>query len=118
MRIALVLALLLALLPPSFGWNPSRTDCCADSCTCTSAEEPSCCEKDEGPVYVAPCGCGHSHGPLSVHRPAFDWAPLPRPTGLELPAPSSAPAARVESFWPAPAPRPEPPPPRSACASM
>jgi hypothetical protein len=110
-RASLWIALFLALLPQSFGWNPSRTDCCQDACECTSAEEPSCCEEDEGPVLVAACGCGHSHGPRTVHRSPFDWFAPPASPALATPV---APPVMTEASegLVGRTPVPEPPPPR------
>lgn len=114
MRLVWLVLVVLALVPETFGWRWTPGNCCGDSCTCGTAEVPSCCKKTEGPVIVALCGCGGSHAPTVVQRAHFDWFAervdssevLALPAERVEPAPEELPSGNVVA--------PEPPPPRSA----
>ena len=112
MRLAWVLTLLLALFPESFSFRGKACECCDESSSCSATPGRSCCEKPEGPVIVARCGCGMDHGPRHVSREPFEWYGVaPEPVRGLVPD-----AARpVERAPLAPLSRreaPEPPPPR------
>ena len=106
-----MLTLFLALLPEQLGWTPD-SECCQEACSCAVSAAKSCCDEAAGPVIVALCGCGESHGPRLLERLHVDWFGPPR----ALPEFES----RTASWHEADAARvpyglalaPEPPPPR------
>ena len=104
-------AVLLAGLPLRLGGGGA--DCCADGCMCRAVLDSCCGAETTGPIVVDPCGCGHG-GPGSLLLPK-GLAPVPAPTGSELPPPADCGPAELApepnlGIW---IPAPEPPVPRA-----